>query len=109
MGLRIPLLSVDEVRELGRITNEEDRSVVEDPIPVTFVSPEFEGETTRVTSGIGRARFTTDSGETSSDANLLADILRLEEGLGSDVAQFMSDLEVAVSTGSLGVDLHDMI
>lgn len=105
MSLRVPLLSVNEVGELGRITNEEDGSVIEHPIPVTFLSPELDGETTRVTSGIGRARFTTDSGETGSDANLLADTL--EEGLGSDVAQVVSDLEVAVGTGSLGVDLQE--
>lgn len=105
MGLGVPLLSVDEVGEFGRVTDEEDGSVVEHPIPITFLSPELESEPTRVTSGIGRAGFTTDGGDTSSDANLLADAL--EEGLGGDIAQIMSDLEVTVGTGSLGVDLRE--
>lgn len=61
MAPGVPLLGVNEVRELGRITNEEDRGVVEDPIPVTLVGPEFDGEASRVTGCVSRARLTTDS------------------------------------------------
>jgi hypothetical protein len=52
MGLGIPLLGMDEVRELGRVTDEEDGSVVEDPIPVTFLGPQFEREPARVAGGV---------------------------------------------------------
>jgi hypothetical protein len=96
---------VDKVGELGGVTNEEDGSVVEHPIPVTFLGLELESEPTRVTSGIGRAGFTTDGGDTGSDVNLLANAL--EEGTGGDVAQIMSDLEVTVGASSLGMDLHE--
>lgn len=75
MCLRVPLLGVDKVREFGRITDEEDGSVVEDPIPVTFLGPKLDRETTRVTSSVGGSRFTTDSGETGGNADLLSNTL----------------------------------
>lgn len=45
MGLRVPLLCVDEVRELGRVTDEEHRSVVEDPVKVALLSLNLDSET----------------------------------------------------------------
>lgn len=104
MSLRVSLLSVDEVRELGRVSDEENGSIIEYPIPVTFISPELESETTRVTSSISRTRFSTNGGETSCDADLLA--YTLEEGLRGDITQIVSDLEVPVSASTLGMDLH---
>lgn len=53
MGLGIPLLSVDEVRELGRVSDEEDGSVVEHPIPVALVGPQLNREATGVASSVG--------------------------------------------------------
>lgn len=44
------LLSVDEMRELGRITQEEHWCVVCNHIPIAFLSAELDGETPRVTS-----------------------------------------------------------
>lgn len=75
MGLRVPLLGVDEVGEFGGVTNEENGGVVEDPIPVTFFGSELKGKATRITSGVGRARFTTNGGETGSDTDFLANAL----------------------------------
>ncbi len=106
MCLRVPLLSVDKVREFGRVTDEENWGVIEDPIPVTFLSPEFDGETTRVTSGVGGSGFTTDGGEAGGNTDLLSDTL--EEGLGGDVAQVMGDFKVSVGTYTLGVDLQTL-
>ena len=37
MRLRMSLLSVNEVGEFRRVTDEEDGGVVEDPVPVTLV------------------------------------------------------------------------
>jgi hypothetical protein len=101
--LRIPLLGVDEVGEFGGVTKEENRSVVEHPVPVAFVCPQFDSKATRIASGIGRARFTTDGGETDSSANLLAH--RFEESGISDVAEVVSDLKVTMSASTLGMDL----
>jgi hypothetical protein len=49
------LLSVNEVRELGRISQEEDRRVVGDDIPNALVRPQLDGESTRVASQIVRS------------------------------------------------------
>jgi len=103
MGLRVPLLCVNEVRELGRITDEEDGGVVEDPIPVTFFSSKLDGEAARVASGVGRARFTTDGRETDCCADFLSH--RSQQRLGCNVAEIMGDLEVTVSTSTFGMDL----
>ena len=42
MSLRVPLLSVDEMGELCRITEEKDWSVVEYPIEVSFFGLELD-------------------------------------------------------------------
>ena len=106
MGLRVPLLGVNEVGELGRVTDEEDGGVVEDPIPVTLISSELDSEATGVASGIGRARFTTDGRETDCCADLLSH--RPQQRLGSNVAEIMGDLEVTVGTSTFGMDLWSM-
>lgn len=102
VSLRVPLLSVNEMRELGRVTNEEDGGVIEDPIPVTFLSPELDSKATGVTGSVGRTGFTTDGGETHCSSDFLADFL--EEGRGGDVSEIMSDLEVTVGAGTLSMD-----
>ena len=61
MGDWIALLSVDETWEKDRIANEKDRGVVADYIPVSLFGVEFDGETARITSSIGRAALTTHS------------------------------------------------
>ena len=106
MGLRVPLLGVDEVGEFGRVTDEEDGGVVEDPIPVPLISSELDSEATGVASGIGRARFTTDGRETDCCADFLSH--RPQQGLGSNVAEIMGDLEVTVGTSTFGMDLWRM-
>ena len=103
MSLRVPLLSVDEVRELGRVPDEEDWSVVEHPIEVTLVCFQFDSKTTRITGGIGRAGFTADRRKTNCGANFLAD--RFEESSRGDVTDVVGDLKVAMSTSASGMDL----
>lgn len=53
VGLRVTLLGVDEVGELGRVADEEDGGVVEDPVAVALFGTDLDGESTRVTGGIG--------------------------------------------------------
>ncbi len=72
MRLRIPLLRVDEVWELGGITNEENGRVIEDPVPITLVGAKLKGKASRVTSSVGTSRLATDSTETHRRAHLLA-------------------------------------
>lgn len=92
------------MRELGRVANEEDGSVIEDPIPVALIGLEFDGESTGVSSSIGGPGFASNGRETYSGANFFAYLM--EERLGSDVAEVMSYFEVAMSTGAFGMDLE---
>ena len=46
----VALLSMNEVGELGRVSQKEDGGVVGNNIPVTFLGPQFDGEATRITS-----------------------------------------------------------
>jgi hypothetical protein len=72
--LRVTLLGVDKVRELGGISDEEHRCVIEHPVQVSFFSSQFDGETTRIAGSVGRTIFTANRGETDSCSNFLANI-----------------------------------
>jgi len=50
--LWITLLCVNENREFGRITDEEDWRIVVNPIPITFLGIELDREPTGVAGGI---------------------------------------------------------
>lgn len=103
MGLRVPLLGMDEVRELGWVSDEENRSVVEHPVPITLFCPELDSKATRIAGGVGRSRFASNSREADSRANLLADLTK--KRLRSDVTQVVGHFEVSMSAGTFGVDL----
>lgn len=102
MSLGISLLSVDEMRELCRIADEEDRSVVVHPIPDTFLRLDLHGKSTRITSGIRGSALTTDRAESDSGRCLLSN--GCKKGVGGDIGQVVSDFKVSVSTSTLGVD-----
>lgn len=70
--LGVTLLGVDEVRELGGVSDEEYRCVIEHPVQVTLFCSQFDSETTGIASRVGRTIFTTNCGETDSCSNLLA-------------------------------------
>ncbi len=55
VGLRIALLSMNEVAELQRIANEKHRGVVADYVPVAFFGVELERKPPGVPFGVGRA------------------------------------------------------
>lgn len=74
MSLRVALLRVDEYGELGGVAEEEHRGVVVNMIPVALVGAELHGETTRVASCVGRSRLATNGGESSSCADLVANL-----------------------------------
>ena len=83
------------------ISQEEDRSVVGDNIPVAFVSAELDGETTRVSGTVVRTRLATNSRESNSDGALLASL----EDIGhTEVVKRVGGLVETVGTTTLGVD-----
>ena len=74
MRLRVPLLRVDEVRELGGVSQEENGCVVENPVPVAFLSTELDCKSTWVASCICRSAFTTDGRDTGGCAAFVANL-----------------------------------
>lgn len=99
MSFGVSLLSVDEVRELGRVSQEEHRRVVGDPIKVSFGRSELDGETSRVTGGIRSTSLTTNSGESNGDGTLGA---LLEHGGQTEIVHVVGTDKLAVSAGALG-------
>lgn len=58
IGLRVSLLGVNEVRELHGILDEEDGCVVANHVIVSFLSIEFNSESSRVSFSISSSSFT---------------------------------------------------
>lgn len=106
MRLWVSLLGVDEVGEFGGVSNKEHRCVVEDPVKIAFIGPHLNGETSRITSGVGGARFAANGGEAHGCTDLLSN--GCEERTGRDIAQVMSELEVTMGTGSFSVHLPEV-
>ena len=77
--MRLGLHRVDQVGELHRILDEEDRDVVADEIPVALVRIELHGETAHVARGIGRSSFTGNGREAHENRRALAG-LRKDRG-----------------------------
>ena len=109
---------MDEDGEFGRVSKEEDRSIVEDPVPVPFLCIELDGEASRITSRVRRSLLAPDSGESSNAFCLLTDaaqhingrLLQLAVALVSlshatyQVADVVCNLELAIGSSSFGVD-----
>ena len=71
VGLWVALLSVYEDRKLRRVTEKEDWSVVENPVPIAFLRIEFDGEASRISRRIGAAFLSSHSREASNALCLL--------------------------------------
>jgi len=102
VSLRISLLCVDEIGELGRISDEEDGSVVSNHIVVTFFSVKLDSKTSRISFSISRSLLTTDSRESSKNRSSLSNsVQELSLGVFSDI---LGDFEITMGTSSLSVD-----
>jgi len=76
MGLRVPLLCMNEVWEFGRVTNEEHWGVVANHVPIAFLCVEFDSKAARITSSVCRAPLSSDSRESSQDGSSLANTIQ---------------------------------
>lgn len=103
MGVNGANLSMNEMWEFGRISDEEDGRIVEDPVKIPLVCLQFDREPTRITGGIRGPRFTADSGKADGCADLLAH--RFKQRGRSQATNVMGYFKVAVCTGTLGVNL----
>ena len=98
----MPLLGADEIGELERVADEEDRGVVSDQIPVAFSGVELDCETADITLRIGSAEFTGNRGEAKEQGRLLAELGEdLRPGISRDV---VGDRERPVGAPSLCMD-----
>ena len=105
MRLGVPLLGVDKVGELGWVTQEENGSVVEHPVPVAVFRTKLDGKSARIACRVGRAALTSDCGDARSDLAFVSNFL--ENFRAREVGDVVGDLEVTVSAGTLGV--HDTL
>jgi len=95
------LLRVNEVRELHRVTHEEDWRVVADEVVVAFFGVELEGEAAHVAVRVRVARFTCHRREAREHRRALADFVE-EGGLGP-LGDVGGHLEVAEGAAALDV------
>ena len=102
VAVRLGLDGVDQVGELDRVLDEEDRDVVADEVPVALLGVELDGEAADVAGEVGRALAAGDGREADEDRGLLA--LALEEVGPGDVGERLVVLEVAVGAVAAGVD-----
>ena len=96
MGNWIPLLGVDEAGKQDRITDEEDRGVVANQIPVSFLSVHLDGKSSRITSCIRRSRLATHSGEANGNRCALTNLR--EDGSPAVFGNIMGHFEVTEGT-----------
>jgi len=99
--LWVTLLRVDEVGELGRVAQEEDGCVVENPVKVALLSAELDGEAAWIASRVGRSTLATDRREAHSDGRLLALAKELGAAKVADVVRCLKD---TVGSATLGVN-----
>ena len=100
-GARISLDCVIQVREFERVSEEEDRSVVADKVPVASVCIEFHSEPSDVPFGIGRSSFSGHCREAHEAFGCLAHFR--EDGCLCPSGYVVCNCECAVCTGPLCV------
>ncbi|KAF5037614.1 hypothetical protein DSECCO2_562730 [anaerobic digester metagenome] len=93
---------VDEVGELDRVHDEEDRHVVADDVVVPFFRVELRREPPDIPDRIGRAPKADDGREPDEDRRLLLRVL--QERRSRILGHRFVDLEIPVSARSPGVD-----
>lgn len=99
---RVTLLGVNEVRELGGISQEENWCVVSDQVPVALFGTHLDGKSTRIASTIVGTGFTADSGEADSDGSFFP--CSGEEIGETKVWARVCALEDSMGAGTFGVD-----
>lgn len=102
MTCGMSLLSMDQMRELGGISDEENRRVVLHKIPVAFVSAELDGEASWVAGMVMRTTFTTDSGKSNGNRTLFS--FSGENVCKAEIVERIGGFVVAMSTTTLCMD-----
>ena len=73
-----------------------------DVVPVSLGGSELDGETSRISSGVGGSGLSSDGGESSRGGDLVSNLG--EEFRNAEIGNVVGDLEFSVRSRSLGVD-----
>lgn len=98
----VSLLRMDQMRELGGISDEEYRRIVLHKIPVAFISAELDGEASWVASVVMRATFTTDSRKPDGNGTLFS--FSGENVCKAEIVERVGGSVVAMGTATLCMD-----
>ena len=93
---------MDEDGKFRRVSEEEDRGIVEDPIPIPLFGVELDREASRIPSGVRRSLFTSDCGKTCNTFCLLANSIKHIQR--SQITDVVRDLEFSICSSALGMD-----
>jgi len=97
----VSLLAVNEVRELNRVFDEEDGSVISDHVVISFFSVEFNGESSWISISVRGSFFSSYCGESNEEGSLLSNLVQeLCLGILCDV---MSYFQITMSSCTLGM------
>ena len=102
IGLRITLLGMDKDGEFRRVSEEEDRRIVKDPIPISLFGVELNREASRIASGVRRSLFTSDCRKTCNTFCLLTH--SIEHIQGSQITDVVRNLKFSICSSTLGMD-----
>jgi hypothetical protein len=98
----IAFLSMNEIRELYPVPDEENGSIVPDHVPVAFLGVELYCESSRIAFCIPRALLAADCGKADEHFGRLAHVLK-QFGFGP-LSHILSNFEDTVCARSLGLD-----
>ena len=101
IGARITLDGMIEVRKLERVTQEENRCIVADQVPVAFLGIKLHGKTADITFGIGGATFTGHGGKANKKVGLFTHC-RKDFGFGI-AGNIMGNSKCTVGTRTFGM------
>ena len=102
VGGGMPLLGVDEVRELGWVAQEKYGCVVGDHVPIALFRAELDAKASRIASTVVGTGFATDRREADRDGAFFA---CLAEDIGlAKIVERLGALEGTVGTTPFGVD-----
>ena len=93
---------MDEDGELRRVSEEEDRRIVEDPIPISLFGVELDGKASRIPSGVRGSLFASDCGKACNAFGLLAN--SVEHVHRSQITDIVRNLEFAICSSAFGMD-----
>lgn len=102
MGCRMPLLSMNQMRKLCRISDEENWCVVLHKIPVAFISAKLDREASGVSSVIMRTAFATNGRKSNCDGALFS--FNRENVCKAKVIERFGSSIVAMGTTALCMD-----